>query len=194
MCQYRAVVLYCCLGVFTIQARSQGLGQQGTDPYTGQPANPTAAGSLPDTSGRGSLAAEEGRRLVLRSHTLFVEVPAVVTDASGNHVHNLTKDDFKILENGKPERIAICNEVIASGGHIAQSALPAGTFSNATVEGHQQFAVTVIALDTINTPFLDQTFGRKQLLKYLGNNLDSGQVMALVVISSKGLKVTNRAS
>ena len=35
-----------------------------------------------------------------------------------------------------------------------------------------------------NTPFLDQTYGRQQLIKYLAQNVDSGQVMALMVITT----------
>ena len=34
-----------------------------------------------------------------------VELDAVVTDAQGNLVTNLTKDDFQILEDGKPQAI-----------------------------------------------------------------------------------------
>jgi VWFA-related protein len=43
--------------------------------------------------------------------------------------------------------------------------------------------------DTINTPFVDQAYGRKQLVKYLAENLDPGQAMSLVAITGRGLKV-----
>ena len=48
---------------------------------------------------------------------------------------------------------------------------------------------SVIALDTVNTPFLDQAYGRRELVKFLARNLDSGQVLALMLITSHGLKV-----
>jgi VWFA-related protein len=35
----------------------------------------------------------------------YVEVDAVVTDAQGNFVRNLTKDDFQVFEQGKPQTI-----------------------------------------------------------------------------------------
>ena len=47
----------------------------------------------------------------------------------------------------------------------------------------------VIALDTVNTPFLDQAYGRKELIKFLANNVQPGQVLALMLITSHGLKV-----
>ena len=49
--------------------------------------------------------------------------------------------------------------------------------------------MTVIVLDMVNTPFLDQSYARAQLIKYLADHLDSTQVLGLMVITSKGLKV-----
>jgi VWFA-related protein len=36
----------------------------------------------------------------------FVDIDAVVTDARGNFVDNLTKDDFELLDEGKPQEIS----------------------------------------------------------------------------------------
>lgn len=36
----------------------------------------------------------------------YVEVDAVVTDALGNFVRNLTRDDFQVLEDGKPQQVS----------------------------------------------------------------------------------------
>jgi VWFA-related protein len=36
----------------------------------------------------------------------YVEVDAVVTDAQGNFVRDLTKDDFQVLEQGKPQTVS----------------------------------------------------------------------------------------
>jgi VWFA-related protein len=35
----------------------------------------------------------------------YVDVDAVVTDAQGNFVRNLTRDDFEVLEDGKPQQV-----------------------------------------------------------------------------------------
>lgn len=39
--------------------------------------------------------ADEGTGLEFKSQTTLVEVPVVVTDKSGAHIHQLTKDDLK---------------------------------------------------------------------------------------------------
>ncbi|MGA8022974.1 MAG: VWA domain-containing protein [Candidatus Acidiferrales bacterium] len=173
----------CCIIFLSTCASAQE-----TDPYTGQPANPGAPVINPDPDVHRSRTADEERKLAFKSQTILVQVPTVVADKAGNHVHNLNKDAFKILENGKQQRIAIFDEVNAGSSHPAQAANQPGTFSNFTLE-RQPFAITVIALDTINTPFLDQTFGRRQLIKYLADNLESGRVFGLVVFGRKGLQV-----
>ena len=180
----RRLLIFLC-GLIFLPTRASA---QEIDPFTNQPVTPVAPISMPEPDVHRSRTADEERKLAFKSQTILVQVPAVVADKAGNHVHDLSKDAFKILENGKEQRIAIFTEVNAGSSHSAQPTNPPGTFSNFTLE-RQPFAVTVIALDTINTPFLDQTVGRKELVKYLADNLDSGRVFGLVVIGGKGLQV-----
>jgi VWFA-related protein len=161
---------------------------QEIDPMTGQPANLGAPANLPEPDVRRYNGADQEKKLVLRSQTVLVQVPVVVSDKSGNHVGKLTRDDFKILEDSKQQRIAIFEEVNAGIARPVQTTNAPNTFSNITLE-QQPSSITVIALDTINTPFLDQTIGRKQLIKYLADNLESGRLFGLVVIGRKGLQV-----
>src|SRR5579864_4994145 len=55
-------------------------------------------------------ASEEGR-VVFRTRSVLIQVPVVVTDKSGNHVHDLSKDKFQIFENGKEQQISIVEEI-----------------------------------------------------------------------------------
>jgi VWFA-related protein len=161
---------------------------QEIDPMTGQPANLGAPANLPEPDVHKYNGADQEKKLMLRSQTVLVQVPVVVSDKSGRQVRKLTRDDFKILEDGKQQRIAIFEEVNAGNARPVQTTNAPGTFSNITLE-QQPSSITVIALDTINTPFLDQTIGRKQLIKYLADNLESGRVFGLVVIGRKGLQI-----
>jgi VWFA-related protein len=127
-------------------------------------------------------------KVVFRSSTVLVQVPVVVTDKSGNHIHNLSRDQFTVLENGKEQRVTVFEE-IAVGNSNPLPPAPSGIFRNAGIEFHQPHAVTMIAIDTVNTPFLDQTTARRALAKYLADNLAPGQMLAMAVIGSKGLRV-----
>src|SRR4051794_28033284 len=46
-----------------------------------------------------------------RSDVTYVEVDATVTDKQGHFVNDLRREDFLILENGKPQEIAIFSRV-----------------------------------------------------------------------------------
>jgi VWFA-related protein len=127
-------------------------------------------------------------KVVFRSSTVLVQVPVVVTDKSGHHIGKLPKDQFEVLENGKQQKIATFEEVVAGNSNPLPPA-PSGTFRNAGIEFHQAHAITVIAIDTVNTPFMDQSNGRRLLAKYLADNVNQGQMLSMVIMGRRGLQV-----
>jgi VWFA-related protein len=163
---------------------------QQTDPYNGGSA--TGATGLQPMSGPPntvsvSSRADQGKPLQFRSQTTIVQVPVVVTDKAGNHIHGLTKADFKVLENGKPQKIADFEEIIPAAIARPSAVFTAGTFTNVSPDENKPRAVTVILLDEVNTPFLDQSYARKQLVKYLATHLQPSQPVGLMSLSEKGL-------
>lgn len=143
--------------------------------------------SIPSAAPAGSYAYDE-KKVIFRSSTVLVQVPVVVTDKSGAHIRNLTKDQFEVLENGKQQKIATFEEFAAEDSKPLPPP-PAGVFRNAGIEFHQSHAVTVVAIDTVNTPFFDQATGRQALAKYLAENLTPGPLLSITVIGSKGMHV-----
>jgi VWFA-related protein len=131
---------------------------------------------------------QEGK-INFRTQTILIQVPIVVTDKSGNHIHDLTRQDFHVYENGKERKLATFEEIVAANSRLTVVAPKQGEFTNLTLSDQQPRPITVIALDTINTPFLDQSTGRRALVKYLAENLDSGQVLALMILTSRGVRV-----
>jgi len=133
-------------------------------------------------------ANDEGK-IEFRTETILIQVPIVVTDKSGNHLHGLTKDDFHVLENGKEQKLSTFEEIVTTNTKLPVVKHEPGEFSNLTLSEQEPRTVTVIALDTVNTPFLDQAYGRHELVKYLSSSLNSGQVLALMIITSRGLQI-----
>jgi VWFA-related protein len=146
------------------------------------------AGSQMPSRGPTHSASDEGK-LEFRTQTVLVQVPVIVTDKSGTHLHGLTKEDFRVSENGKEQKVSTFEEIVSVNTKLPVVMPKEGEFSNLTLSEHEPHSVTIIALDTVNTPFLDQTYGRRELVKYLAKSLDSGQVMALMIITSHGLKI-----
>src|SRR2546430_2224140 len=62
-----------------------------TPPATGQAATP---------------ATQELPPVTFKVEVNYVEVDAVITDQQGNFVRNLTKNDFQVLEDGKPQSVS----------------------------------------------------------------------------------------
>ena len=81
------------------------------------PAGKPAAGQRPDPTNQG---------VTLRTTTTLVQVHVVARDAQGRSVAGLKKDDFEVLDNGKPQEIAtFAAETAASAPQAAPlSAFP----------------------------------------------------------------------
>ena len=109
----------------------------------------------------------------LRVVTRMVLVDAVVTDGSGKPVGNLKAENFKIFENGKPQAIrafgARSPELLREQAEKvpATHALPPGLFTNIS-DFHVEYGpLTILLVDSLNTPQFDQPYMRDALIKYL---------------------------
>jgi VWFA-related protein len=192
----RLIVLrFCCLLLlFSVSASGQ----------TGDLSSPRAPGSSPDPglatftypNSKSAIpvavtatSADQEGKIKFRTQTVLVQVPIIVTDKTGNHIHGLTKENFHLFENGKEQKITAFEEIVTTNTNLSVVAPKTGEFTNLTLSDEHPRSVTVIALDCINTPFLDQYTGRRAVVKYLADNLDSGQVIGLMVMTSHGIKV-----
>jgi VWFA-related protein len=98
-------------------------------------------------------------------------------------------EDFHVFENGKEQKLSTFEEIVATTTKLPAVEAKPGQFSNLTLSEQQPRTVMVIAIDTINTPFLDQANGRRELVKFLADNLNSGQVLALMIMTPHGVRV-----
>ncbi|MGB8064839.1 MAG: VWA domain-containing protein [Candidatus Sulfotelmatobacter sp.] len=122
-----------------------------------------------------------------KSRTDLVLVPVVVRDKKGNHVSGLSKDAFRLEENGKEQSISLFEEVQAPG-----SIVPAATdrgYSNLPFDNASQIRLTIIVLDLLNTGILARTDGRDWILKFLSKGLVPNQPVSLLCLTSQGLKL-----
>ena len=62
--------------------------------------------------------------------------------------------------------ISSVEEVSTSAGTVKHQD-ESGVFSNSLESGGQARRITIIALDLINTPLLDQTYARRSIMKML---------------------------
>ena len=148
---------------------------------------PREMGDIPDVTIQYQQPDKRPLKFTARAH--YILVPVIVTDKDGKHVSGLTKDAFQILENGKEQIVASVDE--AQTIAVPVQAVPASPneFSNAiTVDGGAR-RINVIALDLINTPFLDQVGARKAAIRYLAKSINQDAIFELVSIDGNGMHV-----
>ena len=128
----------------------------------------------------GLMAAQEPSSF--RINTRLVEVDVVVRSRDGA-VTGLTKDDFRILDNGRPQAIATFGIRSSARNAVANAApLPPGTISNRVDHsGEEPVAATVILLDRLNTDVADQSYFTKEMLKYI-KTMQPGEHVAIFTL------------
>jgi VWFA-related protein len=104
---------------------------------------------------------------VIRSSTRLVQLSVIAQDSKGEPLTGLQKEDFAVLDEGKPQNIAFFS-CLAPPPATPPAALPANIFTNRfDLKGEDPGAVTVILFDSLNTAPQDQSFVRKEILRFL---------------------------
>ena len=106
----------------------------------------------------------------------YVEIDANVTDAQGNFVRGLTKDDFQVVEDGAPQTLTAFSMVDIPVEHVdpplyAKTAIPPDVVSNRTPFDGRVF---VIVMDDLHTGFSRtprvRAAARQFVERYVGAN------------------------
>jgi VWFA-related protein len=131
-----------------------------TQPIQGPPALPS--GQTPPANTGQPTRNADGTYTITRNARLVI-LDMVVTDAKGNVVTDLKKDNFRVTEMNEPQ--AILNFEPA-GAHVT----PLSAEINSTAEldaAAPRAPVNIILLDEFNTRFEDMAFARYSLKKFL---------------------------
>jgi VWFA-related protein len=107
----------------------------------------------------------------IKASAQLVVVDVVVTDKDHRPIHGLSTADFSLSENGVPQTIKHFEEhsapSVADATKFApMPKLPPGVFTNYT-PAPAGGSVSILLLDSLNTPIADQAYVRQQLLAYL---------------------------
>ena len=128
---------------------------------------------------------QENPTIKTSAHLVVVDV--VATDDHGHLVTNLNRDDFVVLEDGKPQQVKQFEPHIASAtpplpAESGETALVANEYKN--VPAQVPNAVNIILLDLLSTARLDQQEARRHLLSYL-QTMPKGRQVALYILDTK---------
>jgi VWFA-related protein len=114
----------------------------------------------------------------------YVEVDALVTDAQGNYVRDLKKEDFQIFEDGKPQTISNFVPVVIPVERSEQALFTAATKpiepDVQTNEKGFNGRVYVMVLDSAHTLPQNTNLMRNAAKKFINEKLGSNDLMAVV--------------
>jgi VWFA-related protein len=125
--------------------------------------------------------------VTFRVEVNYVEIDAVVTDAQGNFVRNLSKDDFEIVEEGKPQDLSVLSLV-----DIPIERTDAPLFSPKAIEpdvrsNTKEFngRVFVLVLDDLQTHFARSVRVRAAAKLFIERYLGANDIAAIVETGSR---------
>ncbi len=139
-----------------------------------------------------SAAQEQTQRapFSFESRTDMVLVPVLVR-RSGAHVGHLQKGDFILLQDGREQSIATFEEVI--GGPVATQqrppALPPNLFTNLLPDNSRPKRLTIIVVDTVTAPRLNQMEARQAILRFLAKLPEATDPIELIAMTRAGIRV-----
>ena len=137
------------------------------------PALPQSAVASPDTT------------IQITSRIVYVDV--VVRDSYGHIVRGLTAKDFRVLEDGKEQRLDFFrdytqNKLTAASDEVSKH--DPLSFSNVDSRGEGASSVNIILFDFFNTAPQDYGYARKQMIHFL-EELPPGRRTALFVLGTR---------
>ena len=154
-----------------------------SQPSTPQPSTPQSS-----TAQSSSAQSSESSTLVIHKSVHRVILDVVVTDSNDKPVRGLTRDDFSVAEDGKPQRVLSfdVHDFDAPADVPKVPPLPANTFMNVPT-APERGPLNVILYDMLNMSLDDQGIARKQLLSFISEK-PPGARFAIFVLSD-GLRL-----
>jgi VWFA-related protein len=112
-------------------------------------------------------ASADAQTPTLRVNSRAVLTDVVVTDASGNPVHNLPQSAFHITDNSRPQHVNAFEEHVGAPQAAPETAaLPTGTVTN-TALLNAPAVENVLLIDTTNMDILDQMYLYQRLTHFI---------------------------
>ena len=124
--------------------------------------------------------------LTFRVEVNYVEVDAVVTDAQGNAVTDLTQADFDVLEDGRPQKVTAFSQVnipIQRGERplFASTPIEPDVQTNEAADGR----LYLIVLDDLHTTFSNTPRVKAALRQFLEGSFGTNDLAAVVYTSGR---------
>ncbi len=129
--------------------------------------------------------AQQSQDFLFRVSTQLVQVDVLVQEENGDPVPGLTKDDFILLDNGKPRKIDVFSVRSLQKPQPKSAASRGRTKAKGLrrADAVPDYA-TIVLFDQLNTAWENQAWAREQILSYL-QNAESAEQIAIYSLFNK---------
>lgn len=135
--------------------------------------------SEPSQSAAQTTQAEKDQTIKLRSE--LIEVRAVVTDNQGKLVDGLTKDDFEVLENNRPQAISFFSIARVAGRDAAAPAVDKDAVKPGIISPADAPSRTIaLFVDTLHLSTSSLQLMKQALRRYVNEQLSDQDLVALI--------------
>jgi VWFA-related protein len=130
------------------------------------------------------LSAQTSSEPTLRITVNLIQVDAVVTDKQGRSVPDLNKEDFEVLEDGKPRKVEYLSYIAtpvapAPPRSIAAAAPTAAPSLAAPREADARRSIAIV-VDDLWLSFASMHFVRNALRKFVDEQMQPGDLVAII--------------
>lgn len=146
-----------------------------------------ALGTVLGLAGVAQAQTPEPSGVTIAAHSELISVPVIVTDNSGSHVSNLKKEDFRVLEEGREQRIAVFEEMRPANEIAQRQSIPSGEYRNVEASDLSLRQLVVVVLDMVNTPVTDQVYAKDELSKFLSDPAHQSSPISLLTLNRDGV-------
>ena len=121
----------------------------------------------------------------IRVTTRLVLVSVVARNGAGEPVTDLSKEDFQLFDNGKPQVTSFFSLETRKPPATIAKALPEHTYSNRVENGIvSEPGVVIVLFDLLNTEFTDQSYARQQLVRVM-KQIQPGERIGIYMLGRK---------
>jgi VWFA-related protein len=131
----------------------------------------------------------------LRTTSRLVQVNVIVHDSKGKPVRDLTEDDFVVLDEGKPCRVAFF-QMAEDRANAATAVIPLHslTLDNRNSQAQRPPAATIILVDSLNMGGADDLVYVKRELPTFLKSLQPGDPVALYHLAGPNVRIIHEFS
>ena len=129
--------------------------------------------------------AQSPAQQTFRAGVDYVEIDAVVTDRQGNFVRHLTKSDFQVLEDGKPQSISVFSLIDLATDNAAGRPAAHEEDADAPPSKDTSGRLYVMVLDDLHTPPLRTPQVKRAARLFIERHMGANDLAAIVPTSGR---------